>query len=159
MAKDVSPRYQNPALAVDAVWIRSGRVLLVRRGREPFRGSWALPGGFVELRETVEEAVVREVREETGLRARPVRIVGVYSGPDRDPRKPTTSVAFLMRGRGGTPVGGDDAASASWVPLSEARPLAFDHATILSDARRLLHGHARRLGGTRPPRVGSYRRG
>jgi 8-oxo-dGTP diphosphatase len=132
----VSPRYENPALAVDAVWIRSGKVLLVRRRNSPFRGCWALPGGFVELRETVEEALVRELREETGLIGRPVRIVGVYSGPDRDPRKPTTTVAFLVRGRGGTPVGQDDAAFAAWIPFREARPLAFDHARILADGRR-----------------------
>ncbi|MGA8710716.1 MAG: NUDIX hydrolase [Thermoplasmata archaeon] len=130
--------YENPALTVDAVWIRAGRVLLIRRGYPPFKGSWALPGGFVELRETVEEALVRELREETGLVGRPLRIVGVYSGPDRDPRKPTTTVAFLVGGRGGAPVGHDDAAFAAWVPFSEARPLAFDHTKILSDARRLV---------------------
>ncbi|MFZ0891348.1 MAG: NUDIX hydrolase [Thermoplasmata archaeon] len=134
----MAPAYQNPALAADAVWIRSSRVLLVRRGRPPFQGMWALPGGFVELRETVEAAVVRELKEETGLTARPWKLVGVYSGPDRDPRKPITSVVFLMKGRGGTPVGGDDAASAAWVPLRAAHPLAFDHEQIVSDARRLL---------------------
>jgi len=143
----VSPRYENPALAVDAVWVRSGRVLLVRRGRAPFRGFWALPGGFVELRETVEEALVRELREETGLSGRPVAIVGVYSGPDRDPRKPTTSVAFRVVGRGGRPVGGDDAASAAWVLLADAHPLAFDHGQILADALRSV----RRAGGQRWP--------
>lgn len=131
-------RYENPALTTDAVWIRRGRVLLVRRARPPFQGMWALPGGFVELEETVEETVARELREETGLVGRPWRLVGVYSGPDRDPRKPTTTVAFLIRGRAGRPSGGDDAAVAAWVPLSEARPLAFDHARILRDALRLL---------------------
>lgn len=131
------PRYENPALTTDAVWIRRERVLLVRRARPPFRGMWALPGGFVEPRETVEETVVRELREETGLRGRPWKLVGVYSGPDRDPRKPTTTVAFLMRGRPGPPTGGDDAASAAWVPLRDARPLAFDHERILRDAVRL----------------------
>jgi len=144
LRRPVSPRYQNPALATDAVWIRSGRVLLVRRGRAPFRGFWALPGGFVELRETVEEALVRELREETGLVGRPVAIVGVYSGPDRDPRKPTTSVAYLVTGRGGSPVGADDAAFAAWVHFAEAHPLAFDHGRILSDARRLLQHTNRR---------------
>jgi len=142
-APTVSPRYANPALVVDAVWIRYGKVLLVRRGQPPFRGMWALPGGFVELRETVEAAVVRELREETGLTARPDRLVGVYSGPDRDPRKPTTSVAFLMAGRGGVPQGADDAASAAWVTLRQARPLAFDHAKILADAVRLRRRRAR----------------
>ena len=143
----MSPHYENPALTVDAVWIRSGKVLLVRRKHPPFRGYWALPGGFVELRETVEEALVRELREETGLIGRPVRVVGVYSGPDRDPRKPTTTVAFLVRGRGGIPVGQDDAALAAWVPLREARPLAFDHARILADGRRAHHRWARRGAG------------
>jgi len=133
----VGTRYQNPALATDAVWIQRGRILLVRRARAPGRGMWALPGGFVEQRETVEEAVVRELREETGLAARPVALVGVYSGPHRDPRKPTTSVVFLMSGRPRPPKGGDDAASAEWVLLSEARPLAFDHERIVRDARRL----------------------
>ena len=140
----MSSRYQNPALAVDAVWIRRGRVLLVRRGRPPFQGQWALPGGFVELRETVEQAVVRELREETGLRARPERLVGVYSGPDRDPRKPTTSVVFRMSGRGGTPHGGDDAREARWVPVSEVGSLAFDHNRILRDALRPGRRAARR---------------
>jgi len=98
---------------------------------------WALPGGFVELRETVEEAVVRELHEETGLIARPWKLVGVYSGPDRDPRKPTTTVAFLMRGRASLPRGGDDAAEAAWVLFADARPLAFDHERIVRDARRV----------------------
>jgi 8-oxo-dGTP diphosphatase len=137
VAGKMATRYQNPALTVDAVWIQRGRVLLVRRAQPPFRGMRALPGGFVEYRETVEAAVRRELLEETGLRANPWKLVGVYSGPDRDPRKPTTSVAFLMRGRAGAPKGGDDAASAAWVLLSEARPLAFDHDRILRDARRL----------------------
>ncbi len=132
----MSPIYKNPALSVDAVWIRRGRVLLVRRAQPPFRGRWALPGGFVELNETVEAAVVRELKEETGLSGRPRALVGVYSGPDRDPRKPTTTVAFLMGGRGGVPRGGDDARAAAWVPLADARRLAFDHDRILRDARR-----------------------
>lgn len=129
-------RFRGPALAVDAVWLHRGRVLLVRRGRPPFKGWWALPGGFVEPRETVEEAVVRELREETALRGRPVALVGVYSGPDRDPRHPTTSVVFRMKGRVRRPTGGDDAAEAAWVPLRELSNLAFDHTKILNDALR-----------------------
>ncbi len=133
----MSPRYENPALTVDAVWIRGDRILLVRRGRPPYQGMLALPGGFVEREETVEAAAVRELKEETGLSARPWRLVGVYSGPDRDPRKPTTTVAFLMRGRARLPRGGDDAATASWVLLRDARPLAFDHERIVRDGLRI----------------------
>jgi 8-oxo-dGTP diphosphatase len=117
------------------VWFRRDRVLLVRRARPPFAGRWALPGGFVEASETVEKAALRELREETGLRGTIRGLVGVYSGPHRDPRKPTTSVVFLVSGRGGPPRGGDDAAEARWVPIADARRLAFDHDRILRDAR------------------------
>jgi 8-oxo-dGTP diphosphatase len=147
------PRYQNPALAVDAVWIRADRVLLVRRGRAPFRGSWAFPGGFVDLRETVEAAVLRELFEETGLRGRTDGLVGVYSGPDRDPRKPTTSVVFHIRGRGGEPRAGDDAGEARWVPLNAVGRLAFDHNKILRDALGQLRS-ARGRDGKGSPREG-----
>ncbi|HKV90303.1 MAG TPA: NUDIX hydrolase [Thermoplasmata archaeon] len=133
------PRYRRgPKLSVDAVWIAADRLLLVLRARPPFRGSWALPGGFVEPEETVEAAVARELREETGLDARPVGIVGVYSSPGRDPRGPNASVAFQMRGRRGRPHGGDDAEDARWWPLDGLPPLAFDHAEIVADARRAL---------------------
>ena len=127
---------RGPALTVDAVWIVDDRLLVVRRGREPFRGRWALPGGFVEPTETVEEAVARELFEETGLRGRPGGLVGVYSGPDRDPRKPTATVAFWIRGRPAKPRAGDDAAGAAWLPIGRARSLAFDHDRIVRDARR-----------------------
>lgn len=109
-------------------------MLLVRRGRAPFRGRWALPGGFVEDAETTEQAVARELLEETGLVARAGALVGVYSRPGRDPRGSTVTIAYRMVGTPGTPRGGDDAASAAWVPLRQARPLAFDHAEILRDA-------------------------
>ncbi|MFZ0829846.1 MAG: NUDIX hydrolase [Thermoplasmata archaeon] len=130
-------QYPGPSLTVDAVWVVRGKVLLVRRGRPPFRGRWALPGGFVEVGETVEEAVVRELEEETGLRATVRALAGVYSKIGRDPRGPTVSVAFRMRGRPGIPTGGSDAYEARWIPLKQARGLAFDHDQILDDARRI----------------------
>jgi len=130
----VTRRFSGPALTVDAVWFRRGRVLLVRRGRPPFQGSWALPGGFVEAGETVETAVVRELREETGLTGRAGPLIGIYSEPGRDPRGHTVSVVFRIRGPGGKPHGGDDAAHAEWVPIHALPPLAFDHARILRDA-------------------------
>jgi|SRR5580658_7038346 8-oxo-dGTP diphosphatase len=137
-------RYPGPSLAVDAVWVRRGRVLLVRRGRPPFRGSWALPGGFVEVGETVETAVLRELKEETGLTGRRGALIGVYSDPHRDPRKHTVSVVFWIHGPGGVPRGGDDAASAEWVPLDPFPALAFDHGHILKDALRQLRRRSRR---------------
>jgi 8-oxo-dGTP diphosphatase len=95
----------------------------------------------VEAGETVEAAVVRELQEETGLLARPSRLIGVYSEPGRDPRGPTITVAYLMEGPGGAPHGADDAAEASWFALEIARDLAFDHDTILADARRMQLGN------------------
>ena len=145
----MAPRYENPKLMTDAVCFWGDRILLVRRGRPPFRGMWALPGGFVEMQETVEEAAARELHEETGIRARPWRLVGVYSGPHRDPRGSSASVAFLLRGRWTRPRGADDAAEAAWVSLRDARPLAFDHERIVRDARRLWAKLHRRHRGAR----------
>ncbi|MCI4323129.1 MAG: NUDIX hydrolase [Thermoplasmata archaeon] len=132
----------GPKLTVDAVWIDHGRVLLVRRGRAPFRGRWALPGGYVEGDEGVEGTVLRELREETGLRGSSVRLIGVFSGPGRDPRGPTVTVAFRIGGRAGVPVGGDDARDAAWVPVRSLPALAFDHAEIVRAALRM--GRTRR---------------
>ena len=129
---------RNPRLTVDGVVIRRGHLLLIQRGREPFRGRWALPGGFVEYGETVEAAVVREVREEAGLETRIIRLLGVYSHPERDPRGHTVSVVFLLEVAGGTLRGGDDAARATWFSLDDLPQLAFDHDTIVRDALRHL---------------------
>lgn len=136
-------RYPGPSLAVDAVWIAGTQILLVRRGRPPFRGHWALPGGFVEVNESVEQAVLRELEEETGLRPVRYRFLGVYSRPGRDPRGPSASVAFLMRGRPSSPRGGSDAREASWLPLARTHALAFDHSEIVADAVRALRNGGR----------------
>jgi len=119
-----------PVLAVDAV-IRMGEgVVLVRRGRPPFEGWWALPGGLCQRGETVEEAMCREVEEETGLLVEPVRLIGVFSDPDRDPRGHTVSVAFLARPVGGKLRAASDAAGVKVFRKLPER-LAFDHRRIL----------------------------
>lgn len=130
--------YRNPALTVDAVVVhRSARgdfLLLVRRGCEPFAGSHALPGGFVEYGEDPNLAVGREVAEETGLTGLLFKQLGVFGKPGRDPRGHTVSVAYTALVTGTRPqvVGGDDAAAAVWVAVGELPDLAFDHGEIAS---------------------------
>jgi 8-oxo-dGTP diphosphatase len=132
------PKPKTPLLVADCVVFDArGRVLLVRRKHPPFRGQYALPGGFVEIGETVEDACRRELAEETGVRARRLRLVGVYSDPKRDPRGHTCSVVFLARVARARPKAGDDAAAAAWVADWTGVELAFDHARILADAVRL----------------------
>jgi len=132
---------KTPLLTTDCVVVDGrGRVLLVRRGHPPFKGKHALPGGFVEIGETVEEACRRELMEETGVKAGPLRLLGVYSDPKRDPRAHTCSVVFLARIARATPKAGDDAAAAEWIEDWSKLDLAFDHAKILGDARRALGG-------------------
>lgn len=135
------PLPKTPALVADCVVVDAkGRVLLIRRGNPPFKGRYALPGGFVDVGEAVEDACRRELREETGVEAGRLQLIGVYSDPGRDPRGHTCSVAFLARvtGRKAQAKAGDDAAAAEWVEGWSRLDLAFDHATILRDASRLL---------------------
>jgi 8-oxo-dGTP diphosphatase len=139
------PKPKTPLLAVDCVAFDGrGRVLLIRRGHPPFKGRHALPGGFVDIGETVEEACRRELLEETGVKAGKLELVGVYSDPKRDPRNHTCSVVFLTRLARANPVAGDDAAAAEWVGDWRKVELAFDHAQILADAERLLRKTAGR---------------
>ncbi len=121
-------------LTADIVIVHDGGVVLVRRGREPYKGFWAIPGGFVEYGESVEEAAVREAKEETGLDVHLLKLVGVYSDPSRDPRGHTVSVAFLAVGRGNLKAG-DDAGDVGVFDIDDLpSKLAFDHARILSEA-------------------------
>jgi len=120
---------------------RDGRlcVLLIERGTDPFRGRWALPGGFVDPDEDLPEAAARELAEETGIDATGLRQLGAYGAPDRDPRMRVVSVVYwAMIPDLAEPKGGDDAAHAFVVPVEEAlaKPdrLAFDHHRILTDA-------------------------
>ena len=110
------------------------QVVLIKRGREPFKGMYALPGGIVEYGETVEECVVREMEEETGLKTRVLDLVGVYSAADRDPRGHFITLAFNLMPVGGRLRGGDDAAEATLFPLLDLPEMAADHHLVLSDA-------------------------
>ena len=124
---------ETPKLMVDVV-IPSGRgIVLIRRAGDPFEGQWALPGGFVEVGETVESAAAREAAEETGLAVELARLVGVYSDPERDPRGHNVSVAFLARVVGGDLVAATDAAEVA-VLDPDSVELAFDHRRIIADA-------------------------
>lgn len=128
-------QYRSPAPAVDVILQRDSKVLMIRRKKDPFKGQLALPGGFVNEGETVEDAMKREAMEETSLEVEPIDILGVYSDPKRDPRKHILSVVFVGIIVGGSDKAGDDAASLEWVDLVgfERHQIAFDHVTILRD--------------------------
>ncbi len=140
-APEDSRVYRNPALTVDMVVLArspstaSCQVLLIRRGREPFAGYHALPGGFVDYGENPDHAVSRELEEETGLSGLHCRQFRVYGDPARDPRGHTVSIVYVaLAPDGPLPVrAGDDAAEAAWFPVDELPPLAFDHDRIVSE--------------------------
>jgi 8-oxo-dGTP diphosphatase len=124
---------ETPKLMVDVVIPSERGVVLIRRASEPFAGQWALPGGFVELGETVEEAAAREAAEETGLAVEVARLIGVYSEPERDPRGHNVSVALLVRVLSGELAAATDASEFSVLDPSSVE-LAFDHRRIIDDA-------------------------
>jgi 8-oxo-dGTP diphosphatase len=126
----------HPLVAVDGLVLHDGKLVVVRRANNPFRGMPALPGGFVELGETTESAVVREVREETGLETKVVRLVGVFSDPKRDPRGHVVSIAFALEEVGGDLAAGSDAADILLLDLRNIPRLAFDHNEIVGAWRR-----------------------
>lgn len=128
--------FRNPTLTADGIVLVDGRIVLIKRGNEPGKGKYALPGGFVEYGERLEDCAVREVFEETGLRTEPLDLVGMYSDPDRDPRGHLVSAVFFLRAWGGELSAGDDAQSVELFDLDRLPPLAFDHARIVSDFMR-----------------------
>ncbi len=124
--------------ACDGILVEEGKILLIKRAKEPDLGKWAIPGGRIEENETAEECLKREFREETGFEIEPVKLVGIYSDPSRDPRKIIGAVYIVKRTRGEIKAG-DDAGEARWFDLGEIPDeLAFDHKKIVDDSIPLL---------------------
>ncbi len=139
--KIYSYTYPRPSVTADVVCISKTdelRILLVKRGREPFRGYWALPGGFVEIDEDLEEAAKRELKEETGLETEALTQFRCFGAPGRDPRGRTISIVHIAYYNGDDfrkkVNAGDDAAEAKWFDLKNLPPLAFDHDKIVEEA-------------------------
>jgi len=130
--------YPRPAVSVDMVVFRKIQeeleVLLIRRKHPPYQGMWALPGGFVEIDETLEQAAARELEEETGLQGISLEQFRAFSNLDRDPRTRVITIVFY----GTVPFeasearGGDDAEKAEWFPVEDLPPMGFDHREIIS---------------------------
>jgi 8-oxo-dGTP diphosphatase len=121
--------------ACDMVLIENGKILLIRRAREPFKGEWAVPGGRIEDNETAGQCLKREMKEETGLDVEPIKLTGIYSDPGRDPRG-IIAAAFLVKRIGGQVNAGDDAGEARWFDLSGLPKLCADHGKIVEDAMK-----------------------
>jgi 8-oxo-dGTP diphosphatase len=126
-------------VTVDAVMFRKAgqenELLLIQRKNEPFKGQWALPGGFVDENEDLAAAAARELEEETGLKVQQLVQLGAFGKPYRDPRHHTVSVAYTgFAPENAEAVGADDAAEAKWFPIKNLPELAFDHADIIKQA-------------------------
>jgi len=130
-------KYRNPKPTVDAVILDRDSIILIKRKKFPFKNYWALPGGFIEYNEKAEDAVVREVKEETGLKIKIKRLIGVYSDPKRDPRGHTISTVYLCKIVGGKLKEGYDATEVGKFKIKKMPGLAFDHRKIINDAIRL----------------------
>lgn len=130
---------KTPLLTVDAIIIyQKDNLILIRRKNPPYQGKLALPGGFVDIGETVENACIREAKEETNINITLKSLIGVYSDPKRDPRGHTVSVAYLAEPttNNESPKAQDDAASLEVIPIAKVTELelAFDHMKILKDS-------------------------
>jgi len=135
--------YPRPAITSDVAVLRLDEVpeiLLIQRKENPFQNSWALPGGFMEMEETLEETARRELMEETGIKAEELIRFDSYDKPGRDPRGRTITQVFVMiwKEEMGYPTAGSDAASLQWFGLNELPELAFDHQQILNDVIRMI---------------------
>lgn len=128
-------KYPHPAVTADCVIFGFDglliKILLIKRGIEPFKDKWALPGGFMKIDETAEECAKRELEEETGLKNTSVEQLYTFSDVNRDPRERVITIAHYALVKLSEVTGGDDATSANWFSLKEIPSLAFDHDRIL----------------------------
>lgn len=128
--------YKIPSLTTDVfIFDENENFILIKRLNNPYKGYWALPGGFVEYGESVEESAVREAKEETSIDVELINLVGVYSKPDRDPRGHTITIAYTAKGNMENRKADDDACDISIFSKNDLEniELAFDHAQIIKD--------------------------
>lgn len=128
--------FKTPLLTVDCVILNDSSLVLIKRAHEPYKNWFALPGGFVDIGETLEEACCREVKEETGIEifSSDLKLIGAYSNPKRDTRHHVVSIAFLSHTSVANLEAGDDALSVELVSDWEGIDIAFDHKNIIKDA-------------------------
>lgn len=134
---------QEIALTVDAVVVHKGgeshKIVLIQRKNHPFQGQWALPGGFVENEEELEDAAIRELSEETGINLKSMIQVYAFGKPDRDPRKRVVTIAYLAVLKDRPKIkGASDANQAEWIDVDQLPELAYDHAEIINKALKML---------------------
>ena len=136
-------QYPRASVTADAVLFaeKEGQmyVLLIQRGNDPYKGYWAFPGGFLNMDETVAHCAERELEEETGIQLTGMQLVGIYSDVERDPRGRVITAAYTAMTTMPEATASDDAAAAQWWPLNALPKLAFDHETILRDAKRVMN--------------------
>ena len=134
--------YPRPAVTTDCVVFgfdgHDLKILLIERGIEPFKDTWAFPGGFLNMDETAEQGALRELKEETGLDLHYIKQIGAFSDVNRDPRTRVISIAFYALTKKSEVQGGDDAAKAQWFVLDDLPPLAFDHDLMFKKALQKL---------------------
>lgn len=126
---EITPEYKNRGTTMDAIIVRGDKILLIKRGMEPHKGKWATPGGYLDWNETIFEATIREILEETGLHAKKedITFVAFNTDPARHPRQAINFV-FIVRIPNGEPVAGDDAQDLAWFSLDNLpEEMAFDH--------------------------------
>ena len=135
-------KYPHPAVTTDCVILtfHEGKlkILLIKRGIEPYKSCWALPGGFLKMDESAEEGALRELREETGVTGCTIKQFHTFSAPGRDPRERVITIAFYALMKWQLAIGADDAEYADWIPVDNLPPLAFDHKEIIEMALKVI---------------------